>query len=734
MRRILLIAMLLTWPRLVDAQATEGEADLDELEGLLEESVVTTPSRTAERASAAPASVFTITAGELRTFGIRTVDEALAFLGIGMQALRVRDYLSGGEVGANGLLLRDRGRHVLVLLDGQVMNSPDTGAAELHEGLGVPLEAIDHIEVMLGAGSVVYGSNAMLAVVHIITRTGATSGIHATAELGVMPPTGLDGEPIVPGAGDAMGLRYRLGLGFTHAFRLLGSDAELSVRGEWLEEISSTFRTPVLTADWTQRYPGQTGWGGVGHDGLRAPSMVASLRVGDFRLEVQANHYERAVPLSGTFDDPLAREARSYLRVDLRHHALLDAHVGLTTRFYAGVADWSETSVWTSPYWCVPGQIDGCGFAARSRGRWAGIEQQLSIDWNLDGSLTTTVGYDVRGRDATTRPADYLDRVTGALPVTTRLPYAHSVSVLGAVFAQQVWQPLDWLILNAGARLDVDGLFGAHLSPRVAATVQPIEGTSVRVGYSEAFRAPSAFELYEVDPTYRVRATGLGAEVARTGDVEWQQRVAWLSFSLRVFVAFYEGFIDTRPATPAEAADGFASGDIAATAEPTYLVRWDNLGTLRSIGGSFSFSMRPIEGLVLGGSVSITDTRSGDALVPLVPLWMANARIAYSFARDGATLALVAAVTGRRLASADFVPLMPQEVPEQAQLRATFTSPLPDVPGLSLRVSFSYAINPRLPVLLDAPSDETSLGSSVVYFPNPNTFFGFLGLQYDLDP
>jgi outer membrane receptor protein involved in Fe transport len=142
------------------------------------------------------------------------------------------------------------------------------------------------------------------------------------------------------------------------------------------------------------------------------------------------------------------------------------------------------------------------------------------VDWNLDGGLVSTVGYDLRGRDATLRPSDYADRVTGDPPLTTRTPYDHVVSLLFAVFAQQVWRPLDWLTLNGGARLDVDTLSEAHLSPRVAAILTPVQGSTIRLSYSEAFRAPSAYELFESDLTYRGRASSLHPEVARSVELE----------------------------------------------------------------------------------------------------------------------------------------------------------------------------------------------------------------------
>ena len=720
----------------IDTQANEDE-DVDDLTSLLAESVVTTASRGAQRATTAPAAVFTITAEEIRIYGVRTVAEALTLLGVGIQTSHIRDYGGGGDFGAQGLMLHDSGRRVLLLVDGQVMNAQDTGSVQLNEGLGVPLEAIDHIEVVLGAGSVMYGTNAILAVVHVFTRRAADDpGVHVTAELGLSPPTS-EGQPTTGSQpGDRVGLRYRLGLGFAHAFRFLGADAEVTVRAEWLEEISNSYRVPVfasLSGGVNQLYPDQTGWGGAAHHSLQAPSVVAALRVGDFRLQVQANRYARTMPFVGTFNDPESIEVRRQIHIDLRHSTLLDPHVELVSRIYYGLTDWSERSIWTSPFWCPPGQLDGCRLDRQSRGIWAGAEQQLAVDWNLDGALVTTVGYDVRGRDATMRPADYIDRITRVLPYATLSPYSHRVSVLGAIFAQQSWRPVEFFTINLGGRLDIDSLFGARVSPRLALALTPEEGTSIRASYAEAFRAPTAFELDEADATFRVRAPGLTAEVARTVEVEWQQRVAWASFSLRGFVSFYENFINTRHATAEEAQAGLDSGVLATTADPLYVVRWDNLTTLRSVGGSLAFTLRPVEGLTLGGSFVVTDTRNNERPVPLVPLWMGNARVAYAFERHGPTLALAATFSGKRIAFSEFTTRDVVYNNEQLDLRATLTSPLAALPGLSMRVTFAYALNPFMPYLLDAATVDNP-DSVTAFVPTPSSLFGFIGLQYDIDP
>ena len=60
--------------------------------------------------------------------------------------------------------------HFLVLVDGHAMNEPLRGSAWTGVGSGVPIEIIDHIEVIVGPGSVLYGSNAMFGLINVVTK------------------------------------------------------------------------------------------------------------------------------------------------------------------------------------------------------------------------------------------------------------------------------------------------------------------------------------------------------------------------------------------------------------------------------------------------------------------------------------------------------------------------------------------------------------------------------------
>jgi outer membrane receptor protein involved in Fe transport len=168
----------------VAALATAGPAradDAEELRGLLDQPVLSGASRKTEVASAAPATSSTITAEQLRRYGIRTLDEALNYLSLGMTA---SDRLHGVEVGARGVLVNgDYGNHVLLLVNGHAVNEQWTGGALFERGAGIPMELVDHIEVILGPGSVLYGSGAMLGVINVVTKRAKDyRGVHVIAE------------------------------------------------------------------------------------------------------------------------------------------------------------------------------------------------------------------------------------------------------------------------------------------------------------------------------------------------------------------------------------------------------------------------------------------------------------------------------------------------------------------------------------------------------------------------
>src|SRR5438067_2510619 len=118
-----------------------------DLETLLDESIVTTASKSAETATTAPATSSTLTSEDMQRYGIHSLAEAINYLSLGAITF---DPLFTAEIGARGVFLKgDQGNHFLLLVDGHTVNEQLAGSARFDHGLGVPTELTDHIEVIL---------------------------------------------------------------------------------------------------------------------------------------------------------------------------------------------------------------------------------------------------------------------------------------------------------------------------------------------------------------------------------------------------------------------------------------------------------------------------------------------------------------------------------------------------------------------------------------------------------
>jgi outer membrane receptor for ferrienterochelin and colicins len=369
------------------AFAQQADEDLSDLEGLLEEDVVTSASKSAETTSTAPATAVTITADELRRHGIRRVDQAILFLGYGAT---VGERYQPTEFGARGVSLPpDLNSHVLVLLDGHAANSQISGGVHLDQSLGMPIELVDHIEIILGPGSVLYGTNAMLAVVNIVTKRAKDHrGLHFGVE------TELGFEPVLGGL-----VRGTTGAGAE--FPLLGETAELTLQAEY-----SYFRQPVdigsqyLPPDQYTGGPIQVApddippsgiWGGRWDNNmLEQWAAYSRLIRGRFQLLAAAGSIDRNHPmLQYDFDNPDTREQERWVRLDASHAWTLSTEADLRARVYAD-SD-RKRFLWRSstPMFCLPGQNGGCRTDLVSGSEWVGTEIQASVDWQSDGQYTT---------------------------------------------------------------------------------------------------------------------------------------------------------------------------------------------------------------------------------------------------------------------------------------------------------------------------------------------------------
>lgn len=136
------------------------------LDALLQMKVVTASGEEEQRSTAA-ANVFTMTSEEIRARGYQSLRE---ILGAVPGLYVVNDHLFS-SLGVRGVTGGFRGgtRIVKVMIDGQAVNfRPELMAFWGEEYL--PIEAIERVEVAKGPLSALYGADAFLATVNVITK------------------------------------------------------------------------------------------------------------------------------------------------------------------------------------------------------------------------------------------------------------------------------------------------------------------------------------------------------------------------------------------------------------------------------------------------------------------------------------------------------------------------------------------------------------------------------------
>jgi iron complex outermembrane receptor protein len=175
---VLFSAQLPPDPEATLADDTAPELELFSLEEL-DAKVTTATGGAAEERSLTSANVVVITRDEIRRRGHRSLAEVLATV----PGLYVVDDLVIPSLGVRGVTggLRGGTRVVRVMINGVEVNfRPDLTAFLGPEYL--PIDAVERVEVAKGPLSALYGANAFLATVNVITRQ-PERGAHGEATL-----------------------------------------------------------------------------------------------------------------------------------------------------------------------------------------------------------------------------------------------------------------------------------------------------------------------------------------------------------------------------------------------------------------------------------------------------------------------------------------------------------------------------------------------------------------------
>lgn len=182
--RAAILTLAVLW--LAPARAAPVDSG-DDLAALLAQPVpggsrLAAASKYEQDAAEAPSLVYVRTGGEIRAQGYRTLADVLESMpGIHLRKDRVYTYAGVRGIERPG----DYSSRLLMLLDGVRLNEAIYDSATGGHEFPIDIELIDRVEFMPGPGSALYGSNALLGVVNVVTRSAAQRpGLSTGLDLG----------------------------------------------------------------------------------------------------------------------------------------------------------------------------------------------------------------------------------------------------------------------------------------------------------------------------------------------------------------------------------------------------------------------------------------------------------------------------------------------------------------------------------------------------------------------
>lgn len=429
----------------------------------------------------APSIVTVITAEEIKRLGYRTFVEILRTVpgfeirkepGTGVVEPIVR-----GVEGANT---------VKVMLNGHTVNTTTTGSA-FGRFDDFPVENIKKIEIIRGPGSAMYGENAFLAVINIVT----------------LDAKDIEGVKISSGYGSydtyeenvVFGKRYgKVDIsGMLHYRQTTGFDGV--VESDFQTEMDSIFGSSASLA------PGSV------HDGRQEYNFHLNIAYEDIWLQGWYSNKNRAPFIGGglSLNDESDIE-NNYVFGEMGYKKTFEERVTVKPRIYYDQFDNNSTfesspeNAIFSPY-TYP---DGVIYVVKGIERIAGAEMPLDVKL-FDGNIFTLgVEYRLINQSNNHFLANF-DPLTGA-PLSEVQTFSDVYPFLPDVtrrifsaYLQDTWDITDTLNVTLGVRHDRYNDFGNATSPRLGLTWSFMENASLKLLYGKAFRAPVFYEMFQID-------------------------------------------------------------------------------------------------------------------------------------------------------------------------------------------------------------------------------------------
>ncbi len=239
------------------------------------EVVVITGTRTEKLLQQSPISIDVVSAEEIENLSAGTLDEILDYLpGV---------YLSESVKEGTNIMMRGfDGDRVLVLVDGQRLLAPTGASVDFAQ---ISALDIERIEIVRGASSALYGSDAMGGVINIITKSHSKNQLVLNHESGAIEDNQIDKLQTRSSiSGSWSGKRFGAN-GYVQVLEQPAFDpdaSDLTQLNASLEKTLAQVQLAYLNGDFESRYKFQS----FEENKLRIEDRIASGGYGEYRSDV----------------------------------------------------------------------------------------------------------------------------------------------------------------------------------------------------------------------------------------------------------------------------------------------------------------------------------------------------------------------------------------------------------------------------------------------------------------
>jgi outer membrane receptor for ferrienterochelin and colicins len=459
--------------------------------------VVVTASKRAQSLEEVPVSLSVLDAVEIRQRNALVIDDALRYIpGVNMTGFQVNIRGSSGYS-------RGAGSRVLMLLDGIPFITGDTGELNFET---IPVGQVERIEVVKGASSALYGSNALGGVINVITKE-----IPETPSTNVRLYGGVYDQPSHDQWKWTSKSRFVNGQSVSHSYR--AGDLGISLF------LGRQFDDGYRQNDYRRRY---NVYVKVKEDYAQNSALTMTFGL----LYQYGGQYLYWRSLDSALIPPIAQQDDNIKSIRFfttaQYSTVIHEGFAITTR-----------AMWFHNDW---------GFETRSG---VGRAESIADDFRLESQATLipndvhTLTFGIDGNADVIGGDVISDRVIGGF----------------ALYAQDEIKLLKPLSLTVGGRYDFTSVGvtapGGSLNPKVALAYTPFEGTTVRSSFGMGFRVPSVAEAFLMAGFSNIIARpneDLKPERSRSYEVGISQRLGEFgTFDIAGFRSDFDNLIEVVP-------------------------------------------------------------------------------------------------------------------------------------------------------------------------------------------